>query len=109
MVSMYAEYIKEREGKQIIEDEKGFATFMIKGTECYIADIFIKKEFRNAGAGSNYADQISIIARENGCEVLTGSVTPSFRGASVSMQAQLKYGFEISSAHEDFILLKKEL
>ena len=44
MESNYAQYIKEREGKEIVEDHKGFATFVITDKECYIVDIFVKKK-----------------------------------------------------------------
>lgn len=109
MSSLYADYIKEREGRSILESKEGFMTYEIKGQECYIADVYIRPEFRKSGVASGFASQIEDIARKQGCKFLTGSVTPSLKGATESIIAQLKFGFKLHSSHEDFIILKKEI
>ena len=108
-LSLYGEYIQEREGKSIIENDFGFATFLINGDECYVCDIYIKKEHRIKNIASKFTDEIADIGREMGCKYLLGTVTPSLRGATVSMKAQLAYGFKIHAAKDDFIFLRKEL
>jgi len=108
-MSLYAEYIAEREGKGIVENDHGFVSYKIKGDECYLADIYISPEFRKEGIGAAFADEITKKAKEKGCKFLTGTVTPSLAGASTSLLAQLKYGFKLHSSHEDFIILKKEI
>lgn len=109
MSSLYGEYVKEREGKQILESEKGFMTYKIQGQECYIADVYIRPEYRMSGVASEFANKIQKIAKNQGCKFLTGSVTPSLKGATESIIAQLKFGFKLHSSHEDFIILKKEI
>lgn len=108
-MSLYAQYIKEREGKSIIETDNAFISYVIEGDNCYIADIYIAPEFRRKNIASSLAAKVEEIAKNNNCKYLTGSVTPSFKGATVSMKAQLEYGFEILEAHNDFIILRKEL
>lgn len=109
MASLFGQYILEREGKGILENEHGFLTYKIHGEECYIEDIFIKKESRRSGAATEMAKEIESMARAEGCKFLTGTCVPSTRGATESMRAMLGYGFRIHSAMEDRIILIKEI
>lgn len=108
-LSLYGQYIQEREGKKIIEGEHGFCTYKIYGEECYIEDIFIKKESRRSGIASEMTDLIASMAKEIGCKFLTGTCVPSTYGATESMKAMLQYGFKIHSCVNDKIILIKEL
>ena len=109
MSSLYAKYIQEREGKQILENEHGFFTYKIVDKECYIEDIFIKKESRRSGIATVMANEIAQIAINAGCGYLTGTCIPSTQGATESMKAMFSYGFRIHSCQEDRIILIKEL
>lgn len=109
MISLYGEYIEEREGLSILENEKGFFTYMIKGDECYIKDIFIAKEFRRTGAATEFAEQITKIAKDNGCKFLSGTCVPSTNGSTESLKAMFSYGFKVHSSSNDLIILIKEL
>lgn len=108
-LSLYGQYIQEREGKSIVENECGFATYKIFGDECYIVDIFIKKEHRRSSQASSLADHISAMAKEAGCKYLTGTCVPSTSGATESMKAMFGYGFKLHACVEDKIILIKEL
>lgn len=108
-MSLYGKYVKEREGKGIVESAQGFMTYKIQGEECYIADVFIDSDFRETGVAAEFTEQITKKAKEKGCKFLTGTVTPSLEGATVSLAYQLKRGFKLHSSHEDFIILKKEI
>ena len=105
----FAEYIKERQGKEIIEDENGFATYYYVGPDCYIEDIYVTPEKRKSGVASLYANEIAKIAIEKNCLNLIGSVKPSANGSTESLKVLLAYGFKLHSATEDFIWFKKKL
>lgn len=109
MESNYALYVREREGRDIVEDEKGFATFTIQDESCYIVDIFVRKEFRQQGLASKYADKIAEIAKEKGCKFLVGSVCWTTNGASASEKVLRAYGFEPSYEHGPMTFYKKHI
>ena len=109
MESNYALYIKEREGRDIIEDEKGFASYLITGEQCYIVDVFIKKEHRRQGIPNKYFKQIEDIAREKGCTYLLGSACIKAPNINESMKWLLSIGYSLSSISGDMIFLTKEL
>ncbi len=109
MDSLFAQYIKERENKEIIESDIGFATYYFVDKNCYIQDIFVKSDFRKSGEASRLADEISKIAKENGCTKLYGSVVPSAKGSTESLHVLLHYGFKLNSSINNFIAMEKEL
>lgn len=108
-IDLWAEYFKEREGFETISTEVAIANYKITGDTCYIKDIFVHKDFRKSGEGSVVADKIAVIAKENGCKYLTGSIVPSLPGSTGTMFAMIKYGFKLKESHNDFIILFKEL
>lgn len=107
--SHYAQYIKAREGFDIIENAYGFATYKITNDECYVRDIFVEKQYRNDGAATRLCDKIKEIARGGGCKWLTGSVVPSAPHSTESMKVVLAYGFQLAACSPDFIILKFKL
>ena len=106
---MWAQYFKEREGFETIENDKACLNYRISGEECYIKDIFVIKEFRRSNVATELADKCAKIAKDSGCKFLSGTIVPSTNGATNSMKGLLAYGFEIKSALNDLIILVKEI
>lgn len=109
MSSLYAQYIKERENFEIIEDEFGYATYRIVGEECYVRDVFVLPECRQKNHASGYVDKISEIAKTEGCTHVTTTVSPLAEGATTSLKAILGYGFKLLNSKEDRIVFVKEI
>ncbi len=95
--SLYAQYVKEREGKHILENGLGFATYNFIKDICYIEDIYTIPEARGLRTAANFADQITSHAKEAGCKRLMGSVAIRANNSDVSMKVLLAYGFKIDS------------
>lgn len=107
--SLYAEYIQEREGKFILENEKGFATYLFVNDGCYIEDIYVAKDHRKYGQAAEFADKIAKIAKEKGYNKLYGTVAPGSNGATESLKVLLAYGFSLQSANPQLIVFVKEI
>lgn len=108
-MKMYADYIKERENKDCIYTDKGFATYSFNETSCYIEDIYVKPEFRQSGETKKLVDKIIESALEHGYTTLTGSVCPSAKGSTDSLKVLLAYGFKLLSSTNNFIIFSKEI
>ncbi len=108
-MSHYGNYIKEREGFEIAENEKGFATYQITGEICYLRDIYVAAEFRKENVASALADKISEWAKQLGCKILVGSVCPGSLGDTASLKVLLAYGFQLSHLGDGLIYFKKEI
>lgn len=111
-MSLYGDYIKERLNRYIIENEHGFATYVFCGedqNECYIIDIYVDPAHRNTKLASKFADEITAIAKSEGCKILSGSVDPTANGATNSLKVLLSYGFEVVAIGNGLIWFKKEI
>lgn len=108
-MSLFGQYISEREGKEIVEDSQGFATYFYVNDGVYIENIFVDKDFRHSGIASKYADQIAKIAKDKGFSKMYGSVRPSANGSTPSLKVLLSYGFSLHSSAVDAIVMVKEI
>lgn len=108
-MSLFADYIKERGVKSIVENEAGFLTFIINGQECYIEDLYVAPSHRKQHLASEMADEAVAHAKAAGCKVLTGSVVPSARGSTESVKVLLAYGFRIAQSQSNIIYFVKEI
>ena len=87
MPSNYAKYIKERENKNIIEDDRGFITYFSidNGKGIQVEDVFVLEEFRKKGVAKEYFDMIEYSAKESKCEYIITSVDMKTKNWEVSV------------------------
>lgn len=108
-MSLYADYILEREGRNMLESEHGFLTYIISGPDCYVVDFFVEQKFRRSGKGKLLADHIERIAKESGCTRLLGSIVPTAKGSTESLKVLLSYGYKLLSSRDNFMMLYKDV
>ncbi len=109
-MSLYADYIKEREDKEIVESDLGFATFKtFPNGECYLQDLYVAPQMRKSGLATTMTNQIVQIAKERGCHTLVGSVCTDDNNATRNMKVFLSYGMQIQRVVGNIILLNKSI
>lgn len=108
-MSLYADYLREKTGDEILETEHGFATYRYLDDAVYIVDIYVKPDFRKSTIASCMADAICKEAKEKGIHKLIGSVVPSSKNSTASLKVLLSYGMLLKSSSENFIVFEKEL
>jgi predicted GNAT superfamily acetyltransferase len=107
MSSLYAQYLKDREEYEIVENEFGFATYKVFENEVYIRDIYVVPEKRKVGMAKTMADQVCFYAKQKGAQKLIGSVDITASGATDSLKVLLAYGMSIQSLNGSMIYLFK--
>ena len=110
-MSLYSEYIKERTHDHILEAENGFATYRYLNDHktLYIIDIYVRPEVRKLGYAKSMADEIVEISKCLGVKEVIGSVVPSAKGSTASVQVLIAYGMKLQSSSQDFIVFSKEV
>lgn len=108
-MSLFSEYKKEREGKYVIESDRGFLVYSVNKDSLYIEDIFVLKEYRHSGLAQQMADWAYNMAKQSHCKRLIGSVAPSANGSTYSMILLIKYGFNLLSSDKDMVYFYKEV
>lgn len=112
---MYADYIREREGKEILQGEHGFAIYgynCVPGVDfphVYLQDIYVRPAQRKSGVARQLADQVAEQAKAGGFKVMLGSVDSSARGAHESLQVLIAYGMKLYASSGTGIYFVKEL
>lgn len=105
--SLFAKYLKDRQGIEVLESEFGFITYKLNGEECFIVDMGVDEKFRLQGHGLKLLNQLEKIADENGAKVITGNIHLWDVNASNTLIAALKQGFKVVRAESNILLISK--
>lgn len=108
-MSLYGQYIKERENKDIVEDDYGYATYFFINDGVYIQDIYVHPDHRHSNIASKYADEIANLAKQKGYKKMYGSVVPSMSHSTSSLKVLLSYGFRLESSERNAIIMVKDI
>ena len=108
MGSFYAQYIKEREEKEIVENEFGFATYKIYGDAVYIEDIYVVPEMRKTGMAKTIVEQICFYAKERGAKKVFGSADVTANSSTDSIKFLLAFGATVHSVSGNLIYFSKD-
>lgn len=111
MASLYAQYLTERTDDLIWETGGGFATYRYvnDGKSVYIVNIYTTPKARRSRHAALIADEICKQAKLRGCSEVIGSVIPSTKNSTTSLQVLLAYGMTLQSAAENFIVFRKDI
>lgn len=115
---LYAQYIKEREGKEILFHAEGtttigYLTYKVVGQSekvlpgIYIIDVFVKAGYRDRGIAKKMADQICAKAKADGLDWVYGSCDITANGAETSAQVLLAYGFKFKYVDRSLLFFEK--
>lgn len=108
-MSLYAEYLKEREQVDTFETEFGFISYQIREKEVFIKDMYVRPENRG---GANFAlliNKVCSIAKAHGIKFVTATVQCADRGCVRNLKAAFKLDFFILRAENNCIVLAREL
>lgn len=107
---LYAKYIQEREGREILTVEHGFLTYKrLDKDTYYLIDCFVEKGYRKLGIARQLGDDVCAIAKQNGAIKVLGSVCLDAAGVTESLTAILAAGYRYSSIHGNTLYFTKDL
>lgn len=94
VIDLYKQYIKEREGKDIVSDDNGFATYKVNplcNSSIYVIDVYVVPEKRQKRIASTYLNKI---VDKTDCNFLVTSCDESANKWEDSEKAIVGYGFK---------------
>lgn len=107
--SLYHQYITERNGFELIENEAGFLVYKINGIECFIVDMFVAKDKRNKYYGTDLINELVKIALENKCINITANIHLWDKNCNSTLVASILTGFVLVKADSNILLIEKLL
>lgn len=103
--TLYAQYIREREGFEIIESEDYFVIYKIRNNELFIAHMYVKPKLRKHGLAGIMTRELKKIAKLHNCKGIVGTIDLSVGDPSNTLHAALKIGFKVYKAIDDIIII----
>jgi hypothetical protein len=73
-MEMYRDYFEEEYGRKTYVNEFGFCSYSIDGNELFIADFYVKPEFRKSYEAKKLFTEVADIGKMAGCEFLSANV-----------------------------------
>jgi GNAT superfamily N-acetyltransferase len=108
-MSLWADYVREREGKEVIEGEHYFISYGIEGDYCVIGDMYVREEHREHGIGWMIFAQVISAALKKGCTYLVSTVSTADRNYARSIAIHKAGGFLELRRDGDMIVFQLEL
>jgi GNAT superfamily N-acetyltransferase len=107
--TLFAKYLKEKDGIETLENEFGFIGYKITGEECYITQMFTEPSVRGSGKGRELLSALEHLSKSAGCKFIATNIWYADAGASNTMGASLKAGFKLRFGDARGILITKEI
>lgn len=107
--TLYADYIKDREGAEVIDAEHGFVTFKVENNECLLLNIYVAPQARKTGVAGMLVDAVCVRAEQSECNAVLAQVHFNDKNASDTLMAALKLGFKVLAGNNSFIWIVKSL
>jgi GNAT superfamily N-acetyltransferase len=111
-MEMYREYFEEEYGRKTFSNEFGFCSYHIEGSELFIADFYVKPEFRKTLEAKKLFSSIVNIAEMAGCEFISANVHVEpikSEKATRLLRTYLAMGFMAFKATNEHVTLAYEL
>lgn len=103
--TLYAKYINERLGHEILENETGFIVYKVNGKEVFIVDMYVRQGMRKNGLGSDLIKNLIGLATFHEAEVITANIHLFDVNANSTLMAALKTGFKVVRADQNILLI----
>lgn len=109
-MSMYADYLQEFSGDNILETEEGFVTWRyVNLTTVYLVDIYVKPEFRFQDVASKFSEHVVNEAKKEACSEMMGTVYCQAKNPDQSIKVLMAHGMKVKSANNDVIVFVKRI
>lgn len=106
---MYFDYLQERLGYEVMQNDYGFIVLQIIGTDCYLHELYVRPEHRRKQNATYLADCALEKAKQSGCTKLWSQVVITTNGANEAMAAHLAWGMRLHSTDAGRVILSREI
>jgi predicted GNAT family acetyltransferase len=107
--TLYYQYIREREGSDVIECPDGFLIYCENEKSLFIKDTFVKPEARKSGAARYLVTALEDVAKEKQKEWIFAHVQMNDPGRHDTLIAAFRIGFELVDANGAFLVIAKRV
>ena len=100
-MKLYADYIKEREGRECIYNDKCFVTYNTYDKDVSIIDYYCTPEHRGKGYMLNFMSELIGQFKKDKYNIVYGYTDTTTNGWERSERLMLKFGFKFIGTSDD--------
>lgn len=108
-MSMYAQYIKERENVELIQRDWGFVTYKVEPEYIFIQDMFVVPEERQNGRGVQLEAEVITLAKKLDFKFIIASVDERANFAETMKNIMSDLNYKKVARDGSLIYYKKEV
>lgn len=108
-MSHFAQYTLERTDRLVLEDERGFATYVFYPECVYIEDVYVAPEFRRNGVASEFVETIEKLARSRSITKCAVTVAPQAKTCMDSLKAVIALNFKLIKADNSLLYFERNI
>lgn len=106
-MSLYSEYVMEREGYNCIEEEDYFYTYKKIGEALYLRDMYVRLESRRKGKAREIVTDIENKAKELNCNRVITTVDKETNNWEVNKKGIMSAGFVVLKEDSTIYFVKE--
>lgn len=104
-MKMYADYIKERESAELIQNDKGFVTYKEDNGYLLICDLYVKPEYRKSNTAKEFVKMVEELSNKPHIFATVDKLANNYKTA---VQATIKTGFILVNEKDNIQYFIKE-
>lgn len=110
-MSLYADYVRERNRWDVIENDDGFLAYQFGEGVCWVRELFIVPEKRNKHRARAMLDALAEQCAKKDVRFFYATVCPYARDSDAVLTMALKYGFKLNDVDPvgRVVVLRKDL
>ena len=106
---MYADYLKEREGKTYTDLKFGFIVYEVEGHIFYLSDVYIKPESRECRRTRDVMKYVNNLAKEYNCTKIVTTCSDFDNNLERSKKVIEANGFKFLKKEHQLHIYEKEI
>lgn len=110
-MSLYADYVRERNKWDVIENDDGFLAFQFGDGVCWVRELYIRPEQRNKKCAKLMLDLLAEQCAKKDVKFFYATVCPYAREANAVLTMAINYGFKLCDVDPvgRVVVIRKEL
>lgn len=111
MSKLYFDYLKEREGKEVVETESYFFTYKHfgKNKQLYLSDFYVVPQSRNQKVGTEAMNKVIEIAKSLNCSHVACTTDTNTNNWEKAASGLIGYGFQVIKEENGLIYYYKDI
>lgn len=108
-MSLYAQFVREMAGGEVIETDAGFISYLIEGEVCRFQELFVKADARGTGLHKSLWNAMIATCKQRDVKRVVWVVDTKQLNPTPRLIMYLRWGARVKDAQNNCIVLEYDL